>query len=380
MKIAQICPFFYPVKGGMETHVMKISKEMVKKGHEVHVLTANTDREGSPLPKKTSKEGIKIFRFPVKFSFGDFGKYWPSFVRKIKEGYDIVHVHNYRHPHTIFALKKCNKLGIPCILTTHSPFHPKSSRSVFGRIFVEIYDNIISKIYDNKFSKIITINNSEHMYFEHVDKEKLVTVPNGINKNAFEKPNKKTKKRVKNKYNPKNKKLLVDIARVHPTKGIDFILKALNKSNSDYKFILIGPIQDKKYYKRLLKYKKRNNLDVTFAGFIPKEEKRSLLDLADLFVLPSIYEPFGIVILEAFAMGKSVIARDSDGPRYLIKNGKNGFLFKDNDFNSFLKYIKTLMENKKLYKKISKNNKKKAKKFLWSNITDKILNLYEEIS
>jgi len=69
----------------------------------------------------------------------------------------------------------------------------------------------------------------------------------------------------------------------------------------------------------------------------------------------------------------------SDGPRFLIKHGKNGFLVKYGDVENAAKYIRLLLNERKLYNKISQNNIKKAKQFTWNKIVKKIIKVYEEI-
>jgi len=346
MKIAQICPFFYPVEGGMEEHVFQISKKLVRMGYDVEVLTSNSLRNGKIRKKFEIIDGIKVFRFNTLFGLGDFGKFWPGFIFKIlKEKYDIVHVHNYRHVHTLLSVIICKIKGTPCILTTHSPFHPLTTRRFLSRLFVLFYDFFLSRIFDPLFSKIILITDSEMSYFSHLDKKKVSVVPNGITTNSFRKVKKNTRYRLAKKFGIKREdKLILFVGRIHPTKGLYFLLQSfyeLSKRNKKLKLVVVGPIQDQHYFNTLLRFITTHNLrdSVVFTGFVSEEEKLGLYDTSSVFVLPSIYEPFGIVILEAFARGKPVVAVYSDGPRYLIKNGENGFLVRYEDVESAAKYI-----------------------------------------
>jgi glycosyltransferase involved in cell wall biosynthesis len=384
MKIIQVCPFFYPVEGGVEEHVLQISKQLTKNGHNVTILTSDSLRNGRIKQKFEKIEGLEVFRFTTIFSFGDFGKFWPGFIIKlIRENYDLVHAHSYRHFHTILAGFIGKLKNKPCILTTHSPFHPLHTRNLFSKIFVNIYDCFFKFFFDKLFYKVITITTFENNYFGHLSMRRIVTIPNGIDERIFKKIDRLRYSEVMKKFGLNKKdKIILFVGRIHPTKGLDFLVKVLNevKQNS-LRVVIVGPIQDKGYFEKLNKIIKEHKLSdkIVFTGFVTEEEKLMFYDISKIFFLPSIYEPFGIVILEAFSRGKPVIAVDSDGPRFLIKNGENGFLVKYGDVESASKYIRLLLSDRKLYKKISQNNIKKAKQFTWNKIVKKIIKVYEEV-
>ncbi len=386
MRIIQISPFFYPVSGGMEKHVKQISLLLKKKGYNVTVLTSDSSRDGHIKKRVETIDGINVFRFKTLISLGDFGKFWPGFVLKlIKDEYDIVHVHNYRHIHTILAAIVCFLRRKPCILTTHSPFHPLYLRRFLSRVFVFVYDRFLKFFIDQLFSKIILITSSEKKYFKHVPPRKLVSIPNGVENEMFKKVSSRLKKKIKRKYGLKDsEKKILYVGRIHPTKGIDFLLKVLKeliKKDKKYKLVLVGPLKNDYYFSSLLDFIKNNDLEkyIVFTGFVSEIEKTALYDVCDIFFLPSKYEPFGIVILESFARGKPVVSVESDGPRYLIKEGVNGFLVRYGDVDSAVNYIETLIQNKGLYKRISSNNRKKAREFVWDKIVDKLIKVYEEV-
>jgi glycosyltransferase involved in cell wall biosynthesis len=237
---------------------------------------------------------------------------------------------------------------------------------------------------DRFFSEVITITDVETKYFTHLPKKKIVIIPNGISEKIFKKIRKSDYRRVMKKFGITNKdNIILFVGRMHPTKGIDFLVKTLDiLKQKPLKVVIVGPIQDREYFEKLNKIIREYKLSdkVVFTGFVREEEKLILYDISKIFFLPSIYEPFGIVILEAFARGKPVIAVNSDGPRFLIKQGENGFLVKYEDVESTAKYIRLLLKNKKLYRKISRNNIKKAKQFTWNKIAEKIIKVYEGLA
>ena len=86
MKIAQITPYFLPVEGGVERHVLNLSKELVRLGHEVDIFTCSGTRNGERLPAYDHIEGLNVQRCRSVFSLGEFGRVWPGFLSKILNG------------------------------------------------------------------------------------------------------------------------------------------------------------------------------------------------------------------------------------------------------------------------------------------------------
>jgi len=383
MKIAQICPFFLPAKGGVEEHVYYISKNLSKMGHQVTILTSDSLRDGKVKKRVEKINGLTIIRFSTLFSLGDFGKIWPGFITNLLTNkYDIVHVHSYRHFHCILAAIICKIKRIPCVITTHSPFHPIYVRRTLSKVLVFFYDSYLKFLIDKLFTKVINITTMEKKYFKHLNDERLVVIPNGIDKHIFKRIKPEKYKALIKKFGIKmSDNIILFVGRIHPTKNVEFLIHILKKFKiKRVRIVIVGPIQDRKYFSYLTEEIKKYGLSsrIIFTSVVSEEEKIILYDISKVFILPSIYEPFGIVILEAFARGKPVIAVDSDGPRYLIKNGENGFLVRYGDVESAAKYIKLLLKDRKLYRKISTNNIKKAKQFAWEKIVKKIIKVYEE--
>jgi glycosyltransferase involved in cell wall biosynthesis len=371
MRIAQITPFFLPNSGGVEEYVYQISKNLTERGIEVDVLTTDILRGRQKRLKKSEIiDGIRIFRFSSIFSLGNFGYFWPSFISfLIRERYDLVHVHVYRHPHTFIAAFICKLKGIPCIITTHSPFHP--SKNLIRKFLTSFFDSFF-KWYLILFDRIIVVNDNEEEKIGHFIKNKTCKIPIGIPSyfiSAEKEINKKSKKPA-----------ILYVGRIHESKGLDFLLKTIVAVDENLELLVVGPIEDKNYYLKLKNFIKRNKIKVRFLGKIRREKLVGIYDKAEIVFIPSPYEAFGIVILEAFSRGKPVIAVDSDGPRFLIKHGENGFLVKYGDIENAVKYIRLLLNDKKLYKKISQNNIKKAKQFTWNKIVEKIIKeVYEDV-
>jgi len=102
--------------------------------------------------------------------------------------------------------------------------------------------------------------------------------------------------------------------------------------------------------------------NIRFLGEVDEDDKLRGLDSADIFVLPSEWEAFGIVTLEAMARKTAVVSTDTEGSKYLIKS-ENGILYKWKDLINLRKGLLALIKNDKLRKKMAKNNYEKSLKF-----------------
>jgi alpha-maltose-1-phosphate synthase len=100
---------------------------------------------------------------------------------------------------------------------------------------------------------------------------------------------------------------------------------------------------------------------------------------SDLFVLPSLYEPFGIVVLEAWAAGKPVICSGVGGLKAFVHDQENGLIFDVNSQEDIVKKILQVLDDKDLAAKLAENGKKTAEEHSWQNITAKLIKLYEKL-
>lgn len=376
MKILQVTPFYWPVSGGVEEAAKKISEELVRRGHEVHVYTT--------LIKSTKREevlnSVYIHRFPVCFSIGSFANFWPTFVPKLlKDNFDIVHAHVYRHPHTLLSLFITKMKREKSILSTHAPFHPAY---VWGRLqhLVKLYDSSVGKI-TNVFDAVFMQSSFESQYMKRlgVALSKVYLIPNGVDEKHFI----NSKETYKEKTGVKEDFILY-LGKLHKTKGLDFLLQAFNRVLQDgYNIKLIAAGKSIGSYESYLKMMASElgiSNNVIFAGPITESKKISLLCKAKFFVLPSIFEPFGIVLLEAMAHRKPVIATKHGGPPDFVKDGYNGFLINYGDVNDLASKMKMLLNDKKLSYLMGVRAQKIATVYKWPRIVSKIERIYETLT
>ncbi len=372
MKIIQLTAFFLPVTGGMEQHILNLCKELKKNKHEVEVMCSDSKREGTINKKYDQIDGIKITRYKTVLNITKLSKIFPGFIIDLlKKDYDILHVHSYRQPYTLMGLVVAKIRGKKCVITTHAPLHKKGTRSKFTYFLSVLYDKLLGH-FANKFDHIIGIAKEEIPFFKKIGikQDKISIIPNGITEKEFKKG-----KGIDFKKKYKIKKqipIVLFVGRIHKTKGIQNLEYAINNlKNVD--FVFVGPDDGYMDYLKKLFIKNKN---VIFTGKMEHEDIINAYSAADLFILPSDYEPFGICLLEAMAQGLPIISTNQGGPRDFIKK-EFGFLTNPKDKKNWHFLITNLLKDKKKMNLMGIAAKKEAEKYLWSKIIKKIIKVYQ---
>mgnify|MGYP001338138705 FL=1 len=157
-----------------------------------------------------------------------------------------------------------------------------------------------------------------------------------------------------------DKKYLIGVGRLVKRKGFEYLIKSLKLLNEDVECLIIGDGPEKENLQQLavnLGLKQRVNL----LGYLSEEEKKfQYLAAADIFVLSSLHEGFGIVLQEAMQVGLPIIATNIGGQVDFIKDGENGFLVNIKDEESIADSAKRILNSNDSINKFSKNNFKKV--------------------
>lgn len=172
--------------------------------------------------------------------------------------------------------------------------------------------------------------------------------------------NPETSKDLKSSLNP-NGPIILTVARISPQKGLTYLVKAAHiivneKMLKNVKFVIEYFSSEKNYEEKIREMVKKYNLEnnFIFVGNIPYNEMPKYYSAADIFVLPSITEALGIVILEALAMGIPVIASNVGGIKDIIAHGYNGLLVNPKDPVGLVKAIMQVLFDEELKRRLIK--------------------------
>ena len=122
------------------------------------------------------------------------------------------------------------------------------------------------------------------------------------------------------------------------------------------------------------------NKNIIFTGIVSHDDLIKSYSIADIFSIHTLHEGFGIVFLEAMAMGLPIVTTYAHGNEDIIENGKNGFMVEPNDPDKLAEKMIYLLNNEEIRRKIGELNRKEAvEKYDWSNIAKRVKNIYIEI-
>lgn len=372
MKIGFLIRNFYPQTGGAENNCYYLARELAEK-HKVHVFCSG-ERDSEEVIDK-----IRIHRCKRIFSIKYYLTFYPSLTKKLKKyNLDILHVHGLGFIQNDLAISKLNKnKKIKIVCTPHGPFMALKDYNIFGKIFKKIYTKIVKKAI-KRYDNFIQVNPFQYRWMKkeyNIPERKVRFLPNGIPKETFRKVKKLEK------YNLKNKFIITYLGRIQRYKGLEQVIKSLpeiKKVEPGILFVAMGKdVGDKNRLKKLAK-KLKVEENILFLGIVSEKKKLAFLDKSEIFIFPSEWEAFGIVMLEAMARKNAIISTRTEGGKYLIKEG-NGFLFDYNNVKKLTSHLRKLVKSKRLRKEIQKNNYKKSKNFLWSKIALDLEKIYMNI-
>lgn len=354
----------YLSRGGAQNNCLYLAREMAKK-HDVTIFSSYVD----------NVDFDKIIKCKPWFKFKYYFVFNPSVFKILKYKLDILHVHSFGflfNDLLVLFLKLFTKTKI--INTPHGPFMALSKYNLFERLIkfkFECFEWFMNKFYDC----VIQVNDSQWKWMvkKGVIKNKIKYVPNGILESFLKKV--KTKDFVK-KYKLKNKFMVSYLGRIQKYKGIDQVIKVLPnllKVKRNIMFLVGGEdVGDKQRLVNLVK-KLKLEKNVKFLD-VNDKEKEKLYQVSEIFILPSEWEAFGIVLLEAMAKSTAIISSRTEGGEFLIKEN-NGCLFDYGNLKELEGCFTKLFDNK-LRERIKKNNREKVKEFTWKRIGRDLEKIY----
>lgn len=380
MKVVHITSEFPPpILGGGGYHVYNLTKELCKRGVDVKVFAG--DITSTKAPWKTHIEkvfgDVSVFRIPVINIPGRVYSLTPSLTTLLlREEAGLFHAHGYQFFPSDIAAVVSKLRHIPLILTLHG--FPRGFYDFVHRLYRWSIGNYTLR----NVTKFIAVSNQVARDFAAigVPKNRIKVIPNGINLDDY--TNMPGGKKFRERYGLEDKKIILAIGRLEKIKGFEYLIMALPKISeqiSNVKIVIAGP--EFNYGNELRRLSKEISVkkDVIFSGLMDKDDKKEALAAADVIVVPSIYEGFGIVLLEAMAAGKPVIATKTGAAPEIIEDGMTGLLVEIGNSEQLASLITKVLKNNRFAKELSVNAKIKVEKYDWKRITSEVLRLYEEV-
>jgi glycosyltransferase involved in cell wall biosynthesis len=369
MKVLMAPPGFHPIRGGTETVVRNLSVELNRIGVHTDVMTFNMDRKYAPKWKRKIEkiDGVTVFKIPAL-------KWLPiepsprinlrinlipgRFTNLLNE-YDIIHFHevDFSFPLFSFFVKKPKILHLHGISVGYfKRYH--LSRIIFKRV-ADYYITITKQMARDLTELGITTN-------------RIIYLPNSINVNSF------------HPEGEKDGNLLLYVGRIVPVKGLHVLLESLRYLRQSTRLVIVGPIGDFKYYQEILEHIERENEKgkhkITYLGTVPEAELMKIYQKASIFILPSFWEAFPVVILEALSCETPVITTPVGENPEVIRNFENGILVPVNDPLRLAEAINFMLDNKDNRTKMGRKGRELViKKFSVEVIAKRLRKIYQEM-
>lgn len=382
MKILQVTPYFYPVMGGLEKVVLFLSSELANRGHDIHVYTSNFHPFEAYLLKRSEIiRGVKVHRIPI-LRFHHMLEI-PFFRTKtlkkiIRSKFDVVHVHTHLSLFgtSISLLTHFSKahVVIQVMSVDNLSEHPKAFISTFGPPYEKTTLEILRRI----AAQILTRNSRDHTILtKRYGFKKLEILPDGVPAHYFKSLDATA---FKKKYNISSDRCVLFIGRLHPWKGPHVLLRSaplVLKDFPDTTFLFVGPDGGSREELETQILKMGLKTEVKVLGKVSERCKLQALALCDMLVLPTTVswgEVYPMVISEAWAQRKPVVASCVGGVPSRVKHGDNGLLVKPNDPEGLANSITLLLSDRELGKKMGKKGSESV--HTWAEIAKKAENIY----
>ena len=373
MRVAMVCDEFPPDIGGASTYAAELSAALARLGAEPVVIThAHPDRVVRGAEGVEVKQ-IKGFVLPAlgrAFSL----RLARQLHLHIKHGkFDVIHGLDTYSSMALLSVYSACKRKIPSVLTCHSVIKPKGGWQIPYQLLV---------LTMRRAGRIIAVSSAARDFccFLGIPAGKVEVIPNGVDMTTFNEAVDGSSMRAR--LGVKEEPLIVAAIRLVKRKGPGHLIAAFSKVLKDIpnaKLAIAGWGPEAANLKI-----KIDELGIAgsvhMLGAIQREEVAELMAAADVFVLPSLVESFGMVLLEAMAVGTPVVCTRTQGAADIIEGGVNGVTVPPADDDALAEAIVRVSNNRELAKRLRTNGLKTVKeKFSWERTAKLTLASYERV-
>jgi 1,4-alpha-glucan branching enzyme len=368
--------------GGLSRHVYDLSRHLVRHGLEVHVVTV----EFEGYPHEETIEGVHVHRVHVMKPDGGEFIHWAFQMNLmmidacralVASGltFDLVHAHDWLVAYAAKTLKEMYNL--PLIATIHATEHGRNhgihtdlQRTIHGlewRLTYEAWRVIVCSTFMRR--EVEAVFQLPH--------DKVDVLPNGVDAALFQ-PREVISAAGKLGYAMDDEHIVLFLGRLVYEKGVHTLLEAAPSILAEHprtKFIIVG----QGYTRSSLEHRAAELgilQNVLFTGFIADEERNRLLQIADVAVFPSLYEPFGIVALEAMSAGTPVVVADVGGLADVVEHGRTGLKMYPGDAHSLALQVNELLHRPEFAKTLADTAMREIARYDWNRIAKETAAVY----
>lgn len=388
--------------GGMNVYVLELGKQLAALGHHVDVFTRSQDTENPPIVQVA--DGFRVMHIPAGpqdnipkkamiHHIPEFVENVIDFCRTEQLTYDVMHCHYYMSGMAGMQLREalCHTIQpLPMASTFHTLALMKNlvARGELEREDKVRIDAELEMVQHS--DAIIAPSESDASYLEYLyeaEADKINVIPPGVDTKVFHPMSKSTAREYVGAK--MDEKIVMFVGRIEPLKGIDMLMYAIkvvtqDEPNIPLKLYIVGgdvsqdvslwsaELQKLEELRQILRIPEV----VKFIGQKPQHELAYYYNAADLVVMPSHYESFGMAALEAMTCGVPVITTNVAGISSFIDERKKALLTSVNNTLLLASQIEHLLTNPKTHAQISAEVKEKVIALEWSNVAEEIVEVY----
>jgi D-inositol-3-phosphate glycosyltransferase len=390
--------------GGMNVYVRDLTRHLGRQGIQVDVFTRSQD-EHVPHILHDLGYGNRVVHVPSgpehPLPKQELASYLPEFVQGIKDfasskdiRYDLIHSHYWmsglagldlRETWNIPVVHMFHTLGLMKNRVAQSPDEKEGEYRIQGE-----------KKVLNSADRVIAATPAELAQLQwlyQTDTQHIVVIPPGVDTSRFYPiPSDEAKSYI---GIPPNDRMVLYVGRIEPLKGLDVLIEAMGRFCQHHKvdqshlyLSIIGGEPDASPEKmtsemsRLQALREKYGISdmITFLGKRSQDTLPYYYSAAEVVVVPSHYESFGMVALEAMACGTPVVASQVGGLAYLVQDGVTGFTVPVGDPESLCIHLKDLLNDRKLRQRMGEQAADFAHQYAWEEIATQMVNLYRKVS
>jgi glycogen(starch) synthase len=374
------------VYGGLGRHVHALAESLAAAGHDVTVVTQQP--AGAPADEIVC--GVRVVRVPDDPPLvprEDLLAWVMAFNHALartalrvanETPFDVVHAHDWLVAHAAIAVKDVT--GVPLVATMHATEAGRHQ----GWLPSPLSKAIHTVEWWLTFAARRVITCSSHMRWEvtrlfDLPPDSVDVVPNGIDLDSWHVDD-RAAVAARERYASENGPLLAYTGRLEYEKGVHTLLRAmprLRRRHPGLRLVVAGTGTHEAEL-RALATTLRLGRAVTFVGFLGADELAVLAAAADAAIVPSIYEPFGIVALEASAAGTPLVVADTGGLRELVEHGITGLRFPPEDVGALADAVSAVLSDEVLGRRLVRDARRVLiEDFSWSRVARRTAEVYE---
>jgi phosphatidylinositol alpha-mannosyltransferase len=373
MKIGLVTPYDWSYPGGVRDHVSHLAEQFIEMGHEVRILAPASGLKRKVHEKNVLKMG---WTTPIPIN-GSIARILidPSLafrVRRVlqREHFDIIHVHEPLVPGLSQQVLRCSRV------LTVGTFHAASYSHIYSTsqlAYASTYP-LLRPLF-RRLAGCIAVSTAAQQFIARYFPADYRIIPNGIDLERFRPDVTPFAKYLDDKQN------ILFVGRFEKRKGAKYLLRAIpliRERHPNTRFIFVGEGRLRAGFQRYVQ--KQGWRDVVFTGYVPDEDLPHYFASSHLFCSPATGgESLGIVLLQAMAAGKPVVASNIRGYATVINNGVDGLLTTPRQSEELAEAISYLLENEAMRQRFIQAGLLKARDYAWPQVARCVMSYYLEL-